>query len=38
MNCLEFLYSCKGTISWIYDVCKNIHRAEQQDQSLAPTL
>ena len=34
MEYLEFLYSRKGNISHIYEVCKGFYRAEQQDQFL----
>ena len=38
MDYLEFMYSGKGNISRIYDVCKGFYRAEQQDQSLTAYL
>ncbi len=34
MDYLEFLYSDKGNISRIYEVCKAFYRAEKQDRSL----
>ena len=34
MNYLEFLYSGKGNISRIYDVCKTFYRANKGDRSL----
>ncbi|VFQ82639.1 unnamed protein product [Cuscuta campestris] len=34
MDYLEFLYSGKGNLTRIYDVCKAFYRADQQDQSL----
>src|SRR5437763_1407455 len=34
MEYLEFLYSGKGNISRIYEVCKAFYRAEKQDQPL----
>ena len=34
MDYLEFLYSGKGNLSRMYDVCKAFYRAEKQDQSL----
>lgn len=34
MEYLEFLYSGKGNLSWMYDVCKSFYRAEKQDQTL----
>ena len=29
MDCLEFLYSRKGNVSRIFEVCKAFHRAEK---------
>ena len=34
MNYLEFLYSGKGNISRIYDVCKTFYKADKGDRSL----
>ena len=34
MNYLAFLYSGKGNISRIYDVCKAFYRADKDDRSL----
>ncbi|XP_071933222.1 uncharacterized protein [Coffea arabica] len=34
MEYLEFLYSGKGNISRIYDVCQAFYRAEKQDKSI----
>ncbi|XP_073158713.1 uncharacterized protein [Henckelia pumila] len=34
MEYLDFLYSGKGNISRIYEVCKTFYRAEKQDRSL----
>ncbi|KAL5772609.1 hypothetical protein ACOSP7_012217 [Xanthoceras sorbifolium] len=34
MNYLDFLYSGKGNLSRMYEVCKAFYRAEKQDQSL----
>ena len=34
MNYLEFMYSKKGNISHIYDVCKTFYRANKGDRSL----
>ena len=34
MDYLEFLYSGKGNLSRMFDVCKAFYRAEKQDQSL----
>ena len=34
MDYLEFLYSGKGNVSQIFDVCKAFHRLEKQDRSL----
>ncbi|XP_048227292.1 uncharacterized protein LOC125369315 [Ricinus communis] len=34
MDYLDFMYSGKGNISRIYDVCQSFHCIEQQDQSL----
>lgn len=34
MDCLEFLYSGKGNLTRIYEVCKSFYRVEKQDQSL----
>ncbi|XP_058000287.1 uncharacterized protein LOC131178725 [Hevea brasiliensis] len=34
MDYLDFLYSGKGNISRIYDVCKAFYRAEKEDKSL----
>src|SRR5262249_47579164 len=34
MDYLEFLYSGKGNIVRIYEVCKSFYRAEQHDNSL----
>ena len=35
MDYLEFLYSGKGNISRIFEVCKAFHRTKKQDRSLA---
>lgn len=35
MDYLEFLYSGKGNISRIYDVCKKFYRVEKGDKTLA---
>ena len=34
MDYLEFLYSGKGNVSRIFEVCKAFHRPEKQDKSL----
>ena len=34
MDCLEFVYSGKGNISRIFDVCRAFYRSEKQDRSL----
>lgn len=34
MEYLEFLFSGKGNLSRIYEVCRSFYRTEQQDQSL----
>ena len=34
MDYLDFLYSGKGNISKIYEVCKSFYHAEKQDRSL----
>lgn len=34
MEYLEFLYSGKGNISRIHEVCKAFYRTEKQDRSL----
>ena len=34
MEYLEFVYSGKGNISSIFDVCKVFYRTKKQDQSL----
>ena len=34
MDYLDFLYSRKGNISRIYEVCKSFYRAEKQDKTL----
>ena len=34
MDYLEFLYSGKGNVSQIFEVCKAFHRPEKQDRSL----
>ena len=34
MDYLEFLYSGKGNLSKMYDVCKSFYRSEKQDLSL----
>ena len=34
MDYLDFLYSGKGNLSRMFDVCKAFYRAEKQDQSL----
>ena len=34
MDYLEFLYSGKGNVSRIFEVCKTFHRLEKQDKSL----
>ena len=34
MDYLEFLYSGKGNVSRIFEVCKAFHRPEKQDRSL----
>ena len=34
MEYLEFLYSGKGNLSRVYEVCKQFYRPEQNDQSL----
>ena len=34
MECLEFVYSGKGNISRIFDVCRAFYRIEKQDRSL----
>ena len=34
MNYLEFVFSRKGNVFHIFDVCKAFYRSEKQDQSL----
>ena len=34
MDYLEFVFSGKGNVSHIFDVCKAFYRLEKQDQSL----
>lgn len=34
MEYLEFLYSGKGNVTGMYDVCKSFYRAEKQEQTL----
>ena len=34
MDYLEFVFSGKGNVSRIFDVCKAFYRSEKQDQSL----
>ena len=34
MDYLEFVFSGKGNVSRIFDVCKTFYRSEKQDQSL----
>ena len=34
MDCLEFVYSGKGNISRIFDVCRAFYRSEKQHRSL----
>ena len=34
MNYLEFVFSRKGNVSRIFDVCKTFYQSEKQDQSL----
>ena len=34
MNYLDFLYSRKGNISRVYEVCKSFYRVEKQDRNL----
>ena len=34
MDFLKFLYSVKGNVSRIFEVCKTFHRLEKQDNSL----
>ena len=34
MDYLDFLYSGKGNISRIYEVCKSFYHAEKQDRTL----
>ena len=34
MDCLEFLYSGKGNVSQIFQVCKAFHRPGKHDKSL----
>ena len=34
MDYLEFVFSRKGNVSRIFDVCKTFYRLEKQDQSL----
>ena len=34
MDYLEFVYSRKGNISRIFDVCRTFYRSEKQDRSL----
>ena len=34
MDYLEFLYSRKGSVSQIFEVCKAFHRPEKHDRSL----
>ena len=38
MDYLEFLYSRKGNVSRIFEVCKAFHRPEKQDKSLIAHL
>ena len=33
LDCLEFMYSGKGNLSRIYEVCKGFYCVEQNDQS-----
>ena len=34
MDYLEFVFSRKGNVSHIFDVCKAFYRSEKEDQSL----
>ena len=34
MDCLEFVFSEKGNVSCIFDMCTTFYRSEKQDQSL----
>ena len=38
MDYLEFLYSKKGNVSQIFEVCKAFHQPEKQDKSLTAHL
>ena len=38
MDYLEFLYSGKGNVSRIFEVCKAFHRPEKQDKSLTAPM
>ena len=34
MDYLEFVFSQKGNVSHIFDVCKTFYRSKKQDRSL----